>query len=157
MLTYRQLIADRLKEVEELFPWDVDEKLQSDDPPLLLDIREPYEYDAMHIRDSINVPRGVLEQACEWGYMETLPDLVNARDKEVVVICRSGNRSVLAAFNMQLMGYTKVYSMKTGLRGWNDFELPLMDAGGAPAEIDDADEYFTDVLTPEQMPPNKGD
>lgn len=153
MLTYRQLIAERLKEVEELFPWDVDEKLQSEHPPLLVDIREPYEFDAMRVRDSINVPRGVLEQACEWGYMETLPELVEARDREVVVICRSGNRSVLAAFNLQLMGYKHVFSLKTGLRGWNDYELPLMDAGGAEADIDAADEYFTDKLAPEQMPP----
>ncbi|HQU01953.1 MAG TPA: lytic murein transglycosylase, partial [Acetobacteraceae bacterium] len=80
---------------------------------------------AMRIAGSVNIPRGILESACEYGYEETVPELVTAREREIVVICRSGFRSVLSAFNMQLLGYTKVCSLKTGLRGWNDFEQPL--------------------------------
>ena len=34
--------------------------------PLILDIREPYEFDCMHIDGSSNVPFGVQESACEW-------------------------------------------------------------------------------------------
>ena len=72
---------------------------------LLLDIREPYEFDAMHIKDAINVPRGVLETACDYDYEETVPELVEAREREIILICRSGKRSVLAADVMQQMGY----------------------------------------------------
>jgi 3-mercaptopyruvate sulfurtransferase SseA len=54
---------------------------------------------------------------------------------------------------MQQMGYRDVYSLKTGLRGWNDFELPLVKANDEPLDMDNADDYFTPRLRPEQMPP----
>ena len=76
-----------------------------------------------------------------------------ARDREIVIICRSGNRSVLAAVTMQMMGYNRVASLKTGLRGWNDYELQLVDAAGITVNIDQADEYFTTHLRPDQMSP----
>ena len=75
------------------------------------------------------------------------------RDREIVIICRSGNRSVLAAVTMQMMGYNRVASLKTGLRGWNDYELELVDAAGITVNIDQADEYFTTHLRPDQMSP----
>ncbi len=151
MKTFEDLIRERLEHVQELFPWDLQDKLASGEDPLLLDIREPYEFKAMHIRSSLNVPRGILETACEYDYEETVPELVKARDREIVVICRSGNRSVMAADIMQQLGYNNVYSLKTGLRGWNDYEQPLVDRHGHPVDIDAADEYFTPRLRPEQQ------
>ncbi|HEB85495.1 MAG TPA: rhodanese-like domain-containing protein, partial [Gammaproteobacteria bacterium] len=126
MKTFSQLVAESAKNIDEIFPWDLEEK--NDSPPILLDIREPYEFDAMHIKDSINVPRGILETACEYDFEETVPELVEARKHEIVVICRSGNRSIFAAEVMLKMGYRNVVSLKTGLRGWVDYELPLVDA-----------------------------
>ena len=153
MKTFQQIVAEALQGVKELMPWDLEEKLGEDNPPLLVDIREPYEFDAMHIKGSINVPRGILETACEYNYDETVPELADARDQEVIVICRSGNRSVLACNVMQMMGYRNVISLKTGLRGWNDYEQPLVDASDNTVDIDDADEYFTTHLRPEQEKP----
>ena len=152
MKTYSQLIDACLDTVEELFPWDLEEQLQAKNNTLILDIREPDEFNAMHIRDSINVPRGILEQSCEWDYEETVPQLVNARKQPIVVVCRSGNRSVLAAYTMQLMGYENVRSLKTGLKGWTDYELPLV-TNGKEIEIDNAEEYFASKVKPEQMRP----
>ncbi|WP_126455191.1 rhodanese-like domain-containing protein [Sulfuriflexus mobilis] len=154
MKTFNTLVSEYSQQITEIMPWDLEEKLASDKPPLLLDIREPYEFDSMRIKDSINVPRGILETACEYDFEETVPELVEARDKEIVVICRSGNRSVFAAHVMQLMGYTQVSSLKTGLRGWNDYEQPLINAAGK-VDIDDAEEYFTPKLRPEQLQPTK--
>ena len=151
MKTYKQMVSEVAKEVSELYPWDVEAK---DNPDMLtLDIREPYEFDAMHIKQSINVPRGILEQSCEWDYEETIPELVCCRQREIIVVCRSGYRSVLAAYTMQLMGYQKVSSMKTGLRGWNDYELPLVNMAGQTVAVDTADEFFTTRLRPDQMKP----
>lgn len=82
-----------------------------------------------------------------------MPELVQARARAVVVVCRSGNRSALVARVMQEMGYTNVYSLKTGLRGWNDCELPLIRQAGMPLDLDSADDYFMPKLRPEQMPP----
>jgi len=154
MKKYTDLIQDCLSQVDELMPWDLEERLEENPDLLIVDVREPYEFDAMHIDGSISVPRGILESACEWDYEETVPELVKARDREVVVICRSGYRSVLAAFNMKLMGYQNVVSLKTGMRGWNDYEQPMIDKNGAEVDIDAADDYFTPDLREDQLSPN---
>lgn len=153
MKQYRQLVQDILPQITEIFPWNLEEKLNNGEQPVLVDIREPYEYEAMHIEGSVNVPRGILESACDWGYQETLPELARARDREVVLMCKSGNRSALAAKVLQDMGYSAVMSLKTGLRGWNDYEQPLVDTNGDPVDIDDAETYFTDRVSEEQMGP----
>ncbi len=155
MKKYKEFVAEIQSHVKELMPWDLRDLMDSTakEDLILLDVREPGEYSKMHIENSLNVPRGILEPACEWGYEETEPDLVKARDKHVVVICRSGNRSLLAARTMQLMGYNNVYSLKTGLRGWNDSEEPLVNENGNPVTVDDGDEFFNQPVPPEKLPP----
>ena len=153
MKHFTDLIAECLPEVEELFPWDLEEKLASNYDMLLLDVREPYEFAQLHIPGSINVPRGILETACEWDYEETVPELVQARDREVIVICRSGNRSVLAAYIMKRMGYKKLASLKTGIRGWNDYEQPLNNINGEEVDIDNADEHLLSRIREDQKRP----
>ncbi len=150
MKRFTELVDETAERVKELFPWDLEEIMREREV-MLLDVREPYEYEAMHIAGSINVPRGVLETACEYDYEETLPELVEARDKEIVVVCRSGNRSVFVCDVMQLMGYTNVSSLKTGLRGWVDYEQPLHNTKGKSVSEDDADDYFAPNLRPEQL------
>jgi rhodanese-related sulfurtransferase len=153
MKSFANLVAASLVDINEIFPWDVDEMLGSDTKPLILDIREPDEFATMHIAGSLHVPRGVLETACEYNYEETVRELVEARSNNVVVVCRSGNRSVLAAQTMQQMGYQKVFSMKTGLRGWNDYELPLVKPNGQTVPVETADDYFMTRLRSEQIAP----
>jgi len=154
MKTFIELIADILPHIKEVFPWDLEELLEEKKDLLLIDITEPKEFNRLHIKNSINVPRGVLESACDWNYTDTLPQLAKARDQEVVVICRSGNRSALAAYTMQLMGFTNVASLKTGLRGWNDYELALYDSKDNEVDIDEADEYFSTEPHADQMEPS---
>jgi len=156
MKNFIELIQGCLTEVREIMPWDLEERLQENPDLLILDVREPYEFDAMHIAGSLNVPRGVLESACEWEYEETVPELVQARKREIVVVCRSGYRSVLAAHSMQVLGYEDVVSLRTGLRGWKDYEQPLEDARGRPVDLDDADLYFAPRVRPDQLKPPVG-
>ncbi len=155
MKKYMELVAELAPKVKELMPWDLVDWLQSKPDTLLLDVREPYEFEAMHIEGSINVPRGILESACEYDYEDTVPELVKAREREIIVICRSGHRSVLAAYVMQLMGYEHVQSLKTGIRGWNDYEQPMVNGSGASVPIEEADEYFFPDLRPEQLSPKR--
>ncbi|MCP4044325.1 MAG: rhodanese-like domain-containing protein, partial [Gammaproteobacteria bacterium] len=122
MQKFVDLINECLPHVKEIFPWDLSEQMEEGVEIMILDVREPYEFDAMHIEDSLNVARGVLETAIEWDYEETIPELVRARVDYVVVVCRSGNRSLLAARTMALMGFKNVVNLKTGLRGWSDYE-----------------------------------
>lgn len=151
--TFKDLVAEVAGEVEEIFPWDLADELAEEKDVILLDVRCPSEFDRMRIPGSVNVPRGILETALDYGYEETEPDLVEARDRRIVVLCRSGNRSVLACHTMQQMGYSNVASLKLGLRGWNDDEQPLCDGGGERIDLDAADTYFRPMLTPEQLGP----
>ena len=153
MKNFNELVEESAKNVTEIFPWDLEERFDENPSLLLLDIREPYEFDAMHIKDSLNVPRGVLETACEWNYEETVPQLVKARNEEIVVACRSGNRSIFVCEVMQQMGYTNVVSLKTGLRGWSDYEQALFDKNDNEVDEDTAIDYFTANIREEQMEP----
>jgi rhodanese-related sulfurtransferase len=154
-MRFNDLVSECLPHIHEEFPWDVAEKMEGSDPPLILDVREPEEFCTMHISNSVNVPRGILETACEFGYEETVRELVEARLRNVVVVCRSGNRSALVAYTMQRMGYQHVVSMKTGLRGWNDYELPLVNTSGMVVPVEQADEFCTTRLRPDQVDPDR--
>jgi len=153
MQSYDDLVVEAQARVREVTPWDFGRRYQAGDVPLLLDVREPAEFAALHIPGSINVPRGILEQSCEWDYDETVPPLAGGREHQIVVICRSGKRSVLAADSMQRMGFAQVVSLKLGIRGWNDAELPLQDAGGKTVDADAGDEILASRVRPEQRKP----
>jgi hypothetical protein len=72
MKNFIDLVSDCCATVPELMPWDLEEKRAANPDLLIVDVREPYEFDAMHIEGSLNVPRGILESACEWDYEETV-------------------------------------------------------------------------------------
>lgn len=153
MVSYRELVRNCLSQVKEIMPWELVQRKEENPDLLIVDVREPYEFDTLHIRDSVNVPRGILESACEWDYEDTVPVLVQARKREIVVVCRSGSRSALAVHTMQLLGYEHAVSLRTGLRGWNDYEEPLWSSSGTLVDEADADDYFTVRLRPDQKAP----
>lgn len=153
MRTYALLIQEALPRVREIMPWDLRDRLVSGAQPLLLDVREPGEFAQAHIAGAVNAPRGVLEASCDWGYDETIPAVASARQRPVVVICRSGNRSILAADVLQQLGYADVVSLKTGVRGWNDFEQPLIDGQGQPVDADTAQSLLANRVRPDQLGP----
>jgi len=153
MQRYDDLVADALTRVREIMPWELSKRLAAGGAPMLLDVREPAEFALLRIPGSINVPRGVLEQSCEWDYDETVPLLAAGREQEIVVICRSGKRSALAADAMRRLGYTNVASLGNGVRGWNDFDQPLVDEAGNAVDGDSAEEKTAPHLRPEQRKP----
>ena len=155
MKTFMEIIAEAREQVGELFPWDVEERMQADENVLVLDIREECEFSSYHIAHSMLVPRGILETACEEEYEDAVPELIEAREREIIVICRSGNRSILAAQTMQWMGYKNVKSMQTGLRGWNDYELPLRNSKLEELDPDDIDEMLNAGFISDFMHPDR--
>ncbi len=152
-MRYDDLVEEALTRVKEIMPWDLSRALAAGSKPLLLDVREAAEFELLHIPGSINVPRGVLEQSCEWDYDETVPELAARRDQEIVVICRSGKRSVLAADVLLKLGFTNVVSLKTGVRGWIDYEQPLTNASGKQLDADDGDALLAPRVRPHQRKP----
>ncbi len=150
---YQQLVQAALNTVEEVFPWDLEEEIENDQALILLDIRETDEFEMMHINNSLHVPRGVLEGACVWNYDDTVPALAKARDQNIVIICRSGNRSVLAAQTMQLMGFKNVRSLKMGIKGWNDNDIEMVDVKQNIVDIDKADEWLNKAVSKDKLAP----
>lgn len=80
---------------------------------LALDVRERIEFDAGHIPGARHISRGMLE-----FLIGNHPDFED-RQQSIVVYCKSGGRSALAAQTLQHLGYTDVHSMKGGFDAWN--------------------------------------
>ena len=151
---YQKLVAQALMTVDEILPWDLEAMMQ-DTSLILLDVREPNEFAMMHIQHSINVPRGLLEGACCWNYDDTEPRLANARNQPIVVICRSGNRSALAAFTLQQMGFSDVKSLKLGIKGWNDSDMPMLNQQGEIIDVDEADVWLNTPVAEDKLKPKQ--
>ncbi len=151
--TYSQLAAEAAARVTEIMPWDVPDVLAARPDALLVDIRERDEFARAHVPGSLNVPRGILESAAEWDYAETEPALVTARSKPVLIICRSGQRSAFAAERLAEMGFEDPRSVKLGIKGWNDADLPLVGTGGSEIDGDDAIALIELKPRPEQRDP----
>ncbi|EEZ80795.1 rhodanese-like domain-containing protein [Candidatus Thioglobus sp.] len=150
---YQQLVEAALQTVDEVFPWDLEEEIETTSSLILLDIREAHEFEMMHIKNSLHVPRGVLEGACVWNYDDTVPELAKARNQNIIVICRSGNRSALAAQTMQLMGFENVRSLKMGIKGWNDNDIEMVDANQQIVDIDKADKWLNMAVSADKLQP----
>lgn len=153
MKSYADLLAAARPRVREIMPWDLVDRLAQAPAPLLVDVREPLEFAQAHIPGAVNVPRGLLEAACDWGYDDTVPELASGRGRDIVLVCRSGNRSLLAADVMAQMGFAHVVSLKTGVRGWNDFEQPVVSGQGQAVDNDIAEGLLAARVRPDQQRP----
>ena len=100
--------------VKPRFPWQLRDRLESPGPPpALLDVRTPLEYNWFHLPGAQNVPDLLTSDA-------HLPPLPPSR--EVVVICMTGHRSPIAAYNLKKHGFTQVSHLSWGMAGWKIYE-----------------------------------
>jgi rhodanese-related sulfurtransferase len=150
---FQRLVEEALLSVPEIFPWDLEEEVNSQSDLIVLDIREQEEFDEMHIKGSIHVPRGMLESACVWNYVDTVPALANSRDQNIVIVCRSGKRSALASLTLQRMNFTNVRSLKLGIKGWNDNDLEMVNKIGETVDIEMADLWLNKSISEDKMMP----
>jgi molybdopterin/thiamine biosynthesis adenylyltransferase/rhodanese-related sulfurtransferase len=79
---------------------------------VVLDVREPDEYEQGALPGALHIPRGTLETSVEGR----IPD----KSSHVVVYCAGGTRSAFAAQTMQQLGYTDVASVIGGFNRWKD-------------------------------------
>ena len=87
-------------------------KLLAEGQLVLLDVREESEFAAGHIDHALLLPRGVLEFK-----LAQVPELAD-KSKAVLVYCRTGGRSAMAAQTLQQFGYNNVLSMAGGFEAW---------------------------------------
>jgi rhodanese-related sulfurtransferase len=115
------LVAEARHAIRELAPSQVDAGC------VLIDVREPAEYAAGCIPSAINLPRGVLE-----FQIDAHPALAGAggpalaRERPLVVYCRTGGRAALAAQALQRLGFREVRSIAGGILAWAEAGLPVV-------------------------------
>ncbi len=112
-----ELRLERIRrEVPERSPTEIAELLDSGEAALI-DVREGDEHREEQIPGALHLPRGFLE--LQVG--KALPDL----DARVVLFCRSGVRSLLAADTLRGLGYRRVESLSGGIQRWKSEGFPV--------------------------------
>ncbi len=84
---------------------------------IVVDVREPGEWEKGHIADARLISLGKLE--------ERLDELAPYRHQPVIVTCQSGTRSPAACKTLQKAGFEKVYMLKGGMMAWEEANLPV--------------------------------
>ncbi len=114
---FLQIVQDAKGRVRELTVEQTKAKLDRGERFHLIDVREESEWAKDHLPGAEHLGKGIIERDIE----ERIPDT----GTEMVLYCGGGYRSALAADNLQKMGYTNVWSMDGGIRGWREAGYPL--------------------------------
>lgn len=123
--TFQQLCDDAKTRITEISCDELAGKLENDaDHFVLIDVRENDEFRGGHVPGAHGIGRGVLEYH--------IADVVPDTNAEIVLYCRGGNRSALAAESLQTMGYTRVRSLRGGWREWTHAETRPISHEGEP-------------------------
>jgi len=94
----------------EITAQELVQRLQQPNPPLLLDVREQWEFETAHIDNSLLMPMG------------DVPSRVHAEvdpDEPAVVVCHHGARSLNVTMWMRAQGFEQVQSLAGGIDGWS--------------------------------------
>ena len=118
--TVMQMIGEARAQVGMVAPKEAADEM--DTGAVLVDVREPEEWQHGHIDGSVPAPRGLLEFFAD----PASPRHKQALDpsRRMIVVCASGARASLAAVTLQAMGYQDVAILDGGLKGWTEAGLP---------------------------------
>jgi len=99
--------------VKPLFPWQLKKLLKGKNNQLtLIDVRTPGEFSWFHIDGAANMP-GLLSNAQGFKGKRV--------DEPVIVICMTGHRSPMVAYQLKKRGYKQVYNLTWGMLAWKLF------------------------------------
>jgi rhodanese-related sulfurtransferase len=129
MKTAQDLVADAKQRIREIGHEELLVMQRAGIP--IVDVREPAEYLAGHIPGSVNIPRGVLEFQID-GHPAVngrQDPALGHREAPIVLSCRSGARSALAADALRALGFVAPVSLAGGFNAWS--------AAGRPVTIGD--------------------
>jgi rhodanese-related sulfurtransferase len=106
-------VAWYLAGVKPLFPWQLKKLLKGDNDQLtLIDVRTPGEFSWFHIGGAANMP----------GLLSNAEGFKGKRVNEpVIVICMTGHRSPMVAYQLKKRGYKQVYNLTWGMLAWKLF------------------------------------
>ncbi|MEZ5077391.1 MAG: molybdopterin-synthase adenylyltransferase MoeB [Solirubrobacterales bacterium] len=124
--------------IEEIEPFEAAEEINDGDV-VLIDTREPHEYQEVRLEGGKLVPPALLG--------DEIATAAPNKAARVIVYCRSGNRSATAAAQMGALGYENVASMAGGILLWQEQGLPVVSESGMTAE--QRERYSRHTLLPE--------
>ncbi len=87
------------------------------DPSVIVDVSEPGEYKKGHLPQAINIPLKTL--------LSDQGKLAKHKEKNIIIVCNSGNRSASAARHLAKHGFEKVYNLSGGQLAWAKENLPI--------------------------------
>ncbi len=139
MPTYRDLLAGAKARIREIDTQAAAGLVAGAAPPVVLDVREPDEYEQGAIGRAVHIPRGHLESNVE--------NQITPKNTPVLVYCAGGNRSAFAAQTLGELGYTDVVSMSGGFNKWKNEGRPW--AAPRTLNADQRNRYHRHLLLPE--------
>ena len=138
MPTFREMLAAAKAAVREIDTTEAEAEIGRDGS-VVLDVREPDEYEQGAIPGAVHIPRGTLETSVEGR----IPD----KSAHLVVYCAGGTRSAFAAQTLQELGYTDVASVAGGFNKWKDEGRDWSAPARCPSE--QRNRYQRHLLLPE--------
>lgn len=113
---FLRIVDEARTRIQELTVDDVKAMLDRGEVFHLVDVREESEWHGGHLPRARHLAKGIIERDIEVAIPE--------RDARIVLYCGGGYRSALATDSLQQMGYSNVFSMDGGWRGWNERDFP---------------------------------
>ena len=139
MATFRDLLSAAKSEITEVDTATAQQRIEAGGNLVVLDVREPDEYDAGALPGALHIPRGHLESQVEGKILD--------KNASVVVYCAGGVRSAFAAQTLQQLGYTDVLSVAGGFGKWKDEGRPWKTP--VVLNADQRNRYMRHLLLPE--------
>jgi rhodanese-related sulfurtransferase len=121
---FLKLVNEARPYVSELTVEQARERLSANPQAVLIDVREDLEWQKEHAAQAVHLGKGVLERDLE----QTIPDA----DREIIMYCGGGYRSVLTAAVAKQMGYRSVYSLVGGYKALVSAQWPMKSGGAVP-------------------------
>ena len=114
---FLKLVNEAKPYVKEITVEQARERLAQNPQAILMDVREDREWEKEHAAQAVHLGKGILERDLE----QTVPD----QNREIIMYCGGGYRSVLTAQVAQKMGYRNVYSLIGGYKGLVQAKWPM--------------------------------
>lgn len=112
-----KLVQEARNSTKQISIAELKKVLDADEDIVLLDVRTPREYEAVHIPDAVNVSRGLLE----FSIWSVVPD----KEEKIYVYCKSGARAALATKQLNDFGYKNAVAVDTGMADWAKSGYPV--------------------------------
>lgn len=114
---FLKLVTQERPYVKEITLEQARERLAKNPRAILLDVREDHEWDKGHPPEAIHLGKGILERDLE----KTVPEL----EREIIMYCGGGYRSILTTAVAQKMGYRNVFSLMGGYKSMVASNWPM--------------------------------